>query len=402
MQLNEGQQAAHDRIIQFCRESWQNWASRESRHKLLTFGGYAGAGKTSTIGEVARTIKEGEEQRGIAFCTYAAKASLVLKSKLGPFLDENIDYCGTIHGLIYNLIGQETCKRTGKITPIYELREDGGARYDLIVLDEASMVGRKVFSDLARQGIPILAVGDHAQLPPVDPKATEPFNLMSSPQIRLERVMRQAQGHPIVKMSMHVRRTGAIPYGEFGTGVYKTFDGSHINRHKFSDPESMALCATNRTRCRINAHARGGFDHPPEPGERVVCLYNNWESYVLNGMIGTVLECRDAAAENPYTGQPMDVYRMKMDMGDFVYEGLVSRTQFGKERNESKVPGVDLFDYASCLSVWRAQGSEWDHVTFYDENAWWLDEDQKRRMRYTAVTRAKKTLRVISLTRGNR
>ena len=43
------------------------------------------------------------------------------------------------------------------------------------------MVSKEIFDDLLGYGIPILAVGDHGQLPPVNSN----FNLMGDPDVRL-------------------------------------------------------------------------------------------------------------------------------------------------------------------------------------------------------------------------
>jgi hypothetical protein len=112
MILNDEQQKIHNCAIDFV----------HSHLPLLTIGGYAGTGKTVTIGKISETLHA--EGLRIAFCAYTGKASHVLKGKisLGPR-----DYCGTIHGLMYKLIE----KRGRKL--IWEKVES--IDYDLIILE---------------------------------------------------------------------------------------------------------------------------------------------------------------------------------------------------------------------------------------------------------------------------
>jgi exodeoxyribonuclease-5 len=113
------------------------------------------------------------------------------------------------------------------------------------------MISEDYYDDLRSYGKPILAVGDHGQLPPIHGK----FNLMESPKLRLEKIHRQAEGSPIIRMSMLARLEGHIPFGNYGPGVFKTKGRNLINQIK--DPrEGVVLCGTNRTRTEINAKMR--------------------------------------------------------------------------------------------------------------------------------------------------
>lgn len=49
------------------------------------------------------------------------------------------------------------------------------------------------------------------------------------------------------------------------------------------------------------------------------------------------------------------------------------------------------FAYAYGITVWKAQGSEWDKVLGYEE-AFPYDRETKQRCAYTLVTRAKEKL----------
>jgi len=53
----------------------------------------------------------------------------------------------------------------------------------LIIVDEASMVNYDIWQDLLSFNLPILAIGDHGQLPPIEGK----FNLMENQILNLKK-----------------------------------------------------------------------------------------------------------------------------------------------------------------------------------------------------------------------
>jgi len=368
--LTPHQQAAHDLILDFTK-------SQDSvRNKLFTIGGYAGTGKTTMISSVVESIRKDNSNYSIAFCTYTGKAALVLKNKLNGTLALQ-DYCGTIHGLMYQLIA--TSMEHGKKKLHWERVPD--IDYNLIVIDEASMVDGEIFRDLQRYGIPILAIGDHGQLPPVNGK----FNLMEHPDYRLEKIMRQAENNPIIKLATMARHDGYIPCGVYGEGVEKTNDSMVVNELNWPAVD-ITLCGTNKTRIYMNSFIRGklGFTGKnPEPGEEIICLKNNREAGIFNGNIGTLRSIKEAGR----------LYEITADMNGDVFTGLVPKDQFG---NTELVEGwFDNFDWANCITTHKAQGGEWDSVVLIEERMRFMDDENWRKWLYTALTRAREKLLII-------
>ena len=69
----------------------------------------------------------------------------------------------TIHSLIYR------ARESGEETPSFELwNEAPASKARLIVIDECSMVDAELARDLMSFGVPLLVLGDPAQLPPID------------------------------------------------------------------------------------------------------------------------------------------------------------------------------------------------------------------------------------------
>lgn len=394
----------------------QEFAVREihkfinARGRELTMGGLAGTGKTYIIAR-ALTLPN---RPPVAFVALSGKAASVLKSKLeraGALLAE--DYVGTIHGLIYETdkvkqsgILQVISKKEDEVVERQPMTEkthqkidwrfnDMVGYYGLIVVDEASMVNGDIHRDLLKLNIPILAVGDHGQLPPIGGD----FNWMENPMIKLEHIHRQAADNPIVRMAMQARLEGKINMGVWGPGVemrQMTGDRSFASE---VTRDTMMLCGRNDTRIWWNNKLREQFGfsgHDPMVGERVVCLKNNHEKKIYNGMLGEILAIQPS-------GRHWYNLQVKMESG-LIYQGKCLKHQFGSVSNlynfsdngrpMSRFEIEDLFDWGWCITVHKAQGSEWDSVVLLKERIS-RSEDEWRRWLYTGSTRAREKLLVV-------
>jgi len=373
---------------------------REKKHACITMGGYAGTGKTTLLGEIRNELFRENHGLKIAFCCYTGKASRVLRMKLEEAgAMRETDFCGTIHQLIYDPV--HALDGT-----IIDWEAVDSLDYDLIVIDEASMVNAEIWNDLNSYGARIIACGDHGQLPPIEGK----LNLMEDPVLKLEEIHRQEAGNPIIGLSMIARTEGRIPPGRYGAGVSKLERGldetEETVRERFVrfDPDTMVICGLNRTRVRLNAEIRAalGFDgDEPQSGERVICLKNNWNAKqcpVLNGMLGTL-----KTIERHRKRRKWHWYKASIDMDweDRPYSGIISKDQFNNPKTIVAPPGVhytergDLFDLGYALTVHKAQGSQAKKVILFEEpNYLWRGEMWNRWL-YTAVTRAQEELLIV-------
>lgn len=378
IKLSPDQEAAEEQILQFIKE----------RRALLTIGGFAGVGKTHVLAHVVSSIEEDARPR-IAFCAFTGKAASVLRAKLEAMdtLKEN-DYCGTIHGLIYRPIFNDKKQICG-----FEKRDKFDINYELIIADEASMIDEITFNDLSSFGIPILAAGDHGQLPPVMGK----FNLMERPDVRLEKIHRQAADNPIIKLSMMARLDGYVPVGEYGAGVKKIAGREALYDMAISREDlPLFLCGKNDTRVRVNTFVRKKLciaSERPIAGDRLICLKNNRKRGIYNGMTGVlnkISPLRDHWywAEIQLEGAP-----------EFI--GTISKHQFNQRYPLREVPGIEadkignLFDFGYCLTVHKAQGSESNNVIVLEERMSAQTDDTWRRWLYTAITRSKERLLLV-------
>lgn len=388
--------------------------------QLLTLGGFAGTGKTTLIGHEAWSWLY-EHGLRVAFATYTGKASTVLERSLARS-GVRPDYIGTIHRLVYQP----------------DTDDDGGIRgwrkaddlpFDVLVVDEASMVPTLVLSDLLSYGVPILAVGDHGQLPPVG----EDAGVMAKPDIRLERIHRQAAGNPIIAIASAIRE------GASQRKILEAVEaaGDHRVRHLngqaglvealklTSDPSSSFLITyTNATRMNMNALARTvrGLDPKSQPvkGESVICLRNNYNDgerfpkaredrsgrIIANGMRGIITG--DVGPSDPKGHWLAAAVRFD-DGNESTVDMLASqfnRLTFGNYGDIREAGGPRLYswddvgllcDFGYAITCHKSQGSQAERVVVYLENALGkMQDDERRRWWYTAATRASAELLLVT------
>lgn len=389
--------------------SWKNSTKPYDNNKidLLTVGGFAGTGKTTLITHLRKILDSGSR---VAFVTFTGKASSVLKRKLeGQDALYPNDYVGTIHSLIYKPMFKISEKTGAKVVCGWT-KVDYIGLYDLIIIDEASMINKEIFYDLASYNVPILAVGDHGQLPPVS--NTDGFNLMGKPDLKLETIHRHAEDSDIIRISKMARERGYIPRGIYSKNVFKLSWDIPKCKELFSeikyDENIVVLCGMNKTRVGINSEIRRklNFTRPePYPTERLVCLKNNRSSKIMNGQLGTLVWLT-------YAGKDIFDITVQMDGFSDLYSGYTIKECFNKEnyddifyitsikRNKDfmkkqKIDCIDAFDFGYAISVHRSQGSEWDKVVLFEERSNYWDDEFYKKWLYTAVTRAKEKLFII-------
>ncbi|MCR4820683.1 MAG: ATP-dependent RecD-like DNA helicase [Elusimicrobiales bacterium] len=378
---------------QFALKAMLAWYDAEHKAKYITLGGYAGTGKTTLMAVLRQELAKRNPSLRVAFCSYTGRAARNLASRLEQ---HNClmprDSVSTIHGLIYSPIESGDGTISGWM-------RSGKPAAGLIILDEASMADSIIWEDLMSYGIPIAAVGDHGQLPPINGR----FNLMASPDLTLKSIHRQASGSPIIKVSEMARSNGFVPPGNYGPGVKKYLNSDDNAREAIGEllenyhSDTLILCGYNSTRLRINAQIRQnlGFERPePSSGDRVICLKNNSRKGIYNGMLGTIIDI-SAQSDGRYEAQ------IQMDDMKKPYSGFISASQFGSKSAASIVSdkkyrnNTDYFDFGYALTVHKAQGSQARRVILLEERFPRMDDEMWRRWLYTGITRAEEELYIF-------
>ena len=349
---------------------WYQATRRGRGEKLFRLFGYAGTGKTT----LARHVAEGIDG-DVLFAAFTGKAAAVMR-------DKGCENASTIHSLIYR------SKESKAEEPTFVLnRASDVKKASLVIIDECSMVDEELGRDLMSFGVPVLVLGDPAQLPPVKGGG---FFTESPPDIMLTEVHRQAVDNPIIRLSMLARDGERLPRGEFGDA--RVIARDQIDATQILEADQV-LVGRNETRRRYNGRIRelrGYVDPMPFLEEKLVCLRNNRQKGLLNGstwtvkLVGTrngdLIQMRVA----PDDGNGPSV---KVAVLAAMFTGQADDIPWEIRRH------TDEFDYGYALTVHKAQGSQWDHVVLFDES--FAFREHRARWLYTAVTRAAKRLTIV-------
>jgi exodeoxyribonuclease-5 len=346
------------------------WLKRGDKPVFRLFG-FAGTGKTT----LARHVAEGVEGE-VAFGAFTGKAASVMRSK-------GCEDASTIHSLIYR------SRENDEGGPSFVLnRASAAAKADLIVIDECSMVDEELGRDLLSFGVPVLVLGDPAQLPPVKGGG---YFTEAEPDVMLTEVHRQAADNPIVRMSMTIREGGRLDYGDFGAAKV-------IRRGDITPAEVLGadqvLVGMNKTRRMYNGRIREllGFRDPmPAAGEKLVCLRNDKTKGLLNGSSWRIEAIRpSASAYVRMDVRPEDERRrmaVEVSVAKEFFEGKEEDLPYALRRES------DEFTYGYALTVHKSQGSQWDDLVLFDES--FAFREHRDRWLYTGITRAAATLTIV-------
>ncbi|YP_009966440.1 Dda-like helicase [Pseudomonas phage vB_PaeS_PAO1_Ab19] len=377
---------------------------RNQNSPIFRLFGYAGTGKTT----LARHIAENVDGL-VLFAAPTGKAAYVLKTKGCP-------NTSTIHQLIYTpkeksqaklkelqaklvrekarnpVVAQNVrdleylidIEQKNLRRPSWNLNTDSLLKKaKLLIVDESSMVDESVGEDLLSFGVPILALGDPAQLPPV---AGAGFFTKQKADFLLTDIHRQARDNPIIEMSRIVREGGTLNLGRYGDS--EVVRGADFQRDWVFQADQI-LVGKNDTRRAYNARIRElrGADRAyPLKGDKLVCLRNNHDSGLLNGSLWTVETALD-------TGDGFVSLELQGEESQRVASVAHGCLFHGQNPEWYEKKEADEFDYGYAMTVHKSQGSQWDDVLVIDE---WFRNDRKQWL-YTALTRAAKTVRVVKM-----
>lgn len=346
--LSDEQQKAFERLF----------VAAKSGRPLTTMGGYAGTGKTIVLSYLQ------EELKGFSPCAFTGKAADILRRK-------GVTSAQTIHSLIYRPVEEKYGTR-------WVRRSRNELALEGFIIDEASMVSEQMFDDLSSFKLPIIAIGDHGQLPPV---ASGSFNLMKEPDVKLEKIHRNAG--PIAKFAEHLRNGG------------EAYDWPQSDQvriiHRDDVTDAMLLgvdqiiVAMNSTRVNLNKKVRklkGRTGDVPCKEDRIICLRNDRAAGTFNGQQGAVLEVAPSRREMSFVPDYGEITRVHYHADAWNAPKSIPY--------EKGAPGQNIpFDFAYAITAHKAQGDEFPAVLVYEERCpMW----EHRRWTYTAASRARESI----------
>ena len=378
--LTGEQDDALDRI-----EAWYKAVQLSpARQKFLVLSGAAGTGKSSLIRHVITRL--GLPRQDVACCAFTGKAALNINRK-------GAEAC-TLHSLMYRVERLSNGE--------FRFRRRDSIQQRLVIVDEASMISLELFEDLVHYGRPVIFIGDHHQLPPID----DGFSIMSSPDIVLHEIHRQALENPIIRQSQNVVNGIPIPYGGRDRR-FRKIRLSELQEEDLAPPETsrqeapQVLVGTNGSRKTFNSLIRelNGMSEssPPLAGEKMIVLRNNYKHNLFNGQI-VYLTSTPVRKRGKWLSTCQDEMAV-LDPSVAFYGVREKEIEFtlGGDRMDN-APQNELFmDYGYAITVHKAQGSQWDDAVIIDDGFGRGNDSMRGRWLYTAITRARRNVLLVTM-----
>ena len=350
---------------------------------ILTGG--PGTGKTTIINAMVKVYKKLFPHINIALCAPTGRAAKRLSELTGSD-------AFTIHSLLKWDLENNT----------FGQNKDEPLEYDILVIDEFSMVDQWLFSKLLEASSKvkkILIVGDENQLPSVLPGALLSDLIESDifPVEKLSKIYRQKDGSSVIFLADKINRD------DFDNIVFEDevrFIEAYDNQvddailqiirnyieHGYTIDDIQVLAPMYRNSSGINIlnnkiqqllnppsdekeDYRYGY-HTFREGDKVLQLKNIVDLDVYNGDIGTILEIDNTNKAN-----------------------ISIMVDFDGNIVEYTGENVSYLTFAYCISIHKSQGSEYPIVIMpiVKSSTFML----RKRLLYTAITRSKKNLLLV-------
>ena len=371
----------------------------KNHEKYVTISGYAGTGKSTLVRFIIAAL--GIEEEKIAYATFTGKAAEVLRRKGNK-------NAMTLHKLLYEFYP----KRDGGFIKKPKLELE----YDIVVVDECSMVPKSMIDMLLAHKIFVIFLGDPGQLPMID--KTESHDLLQHPHVFLDQIMRQAAESEIIRLTMKIRNGESIPFMK-GKEVMVIPRKELVTGHlTWGD---IVITATNANRHAFNKQIRElkGKKGLIEDGDKLLIKRNYWNDCnddgdaLVNGTIGTIHNVFETFARIPRFIKADD-HNIPIVAGEFIPEigSSFGNIDFDKTFLDKEQPFLDWrasyqlsrtkyanlnprqATYGYAITCHSAQGSQWSKVVVIEEN-FPFDREEHKRWVYTGCTRPEEKLVLV-------
>ena len=398
---------------------WQKEAAKTALKKTLTIiCGGPGTGKTTTVVKIlAILLQAAEDGRlpDIALAAPTGKAAMRLSESVGGSI-KRLDLPERIAkalpsaaATLHRLLGVR------RNSPQFRHNHENPLSFDIVVVDEASMVDLALMSklvDALKPGSRLLLLGDKDQLASVESGAVLGDLIRSLPDntVTLQKTYRFDQNIKNLAAAINaadgdsawglLEDPGAENISLLGGDSLDTLIEPYarfmtrVNRPRNGDlRELFALFNSFRVLCAVHYGSRGvddlnrrielalarrGFfsrSEPWYPGRPVLVTRNDYGLELFNGDIGICLKDPDPDSEG---GGDLKVWFERPDGGL-------------KSYSPHCLPQCET---VFAMTIHKSQGSEFDEVVVVLP-----EEDNKilsRELLYTAVTRAKRAVRLVA------
>ena len=377
--------------------------ARDNKPIIIT--GYAGTGKTTIIENIAKEVYD-RRQGQVYLAALTNKAVLRLQEATNEPSNEQIEGLkfaeySTIHSLLYGAPDEYGVFKVSQ----------GLEKGDVLVIDEASMVGSKMMKALEEKvlsrGAKLILIGDPFQLLPINDQT-----VLDKSDFQLTHVQRQGLDSSVLKIATAIRTSQQIilPKESSLDGEFTLMD--NVEKAFLADLKKNGSAADiafitdkNKPRVQVNMAARnalyGDWAFPIQDNERIIYVANSLKK--KNGAIENVntnaapltFLGKSKLVERPYLKAPQSQWRThnielyedensgeililvpQLNQAALFHGSVLERDNFELFNNYGlstmKIGGEgiralsteknNIATYGYAITAHKAQGSEWDKV----------------------------------------
>jgi exodeoxyribonuclease-5 len=356
--------------------------------------GPPGSGKTFLVNHIINALHI--DRSRIAPMAYTGSAAINMRTK-------GMTNAATIFSWLYDFVEYQIKDINGNVIldPVFNKPKVGMKfipkislpEIDLIIVDEAGMVPADMRQVIDSMNIPVIAMGDLDQLPPI---FGNPGYLTDRENVHcLTEIMRQAEGNTIITFSQMAIKGQDIPIGSYGN--VDVIWPEQLTDQMIADSR-IVICGKNATRDEFNNHIRHDMLHFysdfPQYGERLVCRKNNWTIEagginLTNGLLGSVISRPDMSVFD----NARKTFKMsfKADLNNASFEDIEVdyRYLLGTKQERDAIMNTrftygNKFEYGYAITTHMAQGAEFDRGIYIEE---YLNKNINNKLHYVGLTR---------------
>jgi exodeoxyribonuclease-5 len=417
----------------------KRFAARDKRERPVgCLEGYAGTGKTWLVAHWLGWLTSTYPSMKVLVAAPTNKAVDVLRAKVLAQCGQlpNVDFRTLDSFLGYRIKKDDDGNRE-------RLKVGKASEYDIVIVDEASMVKAAMDRELRALRVCLLYVGDPAQLQPVGEEQSPAFNC--DDKARMTEICRQAGDSPIIQLATYLRHRvddNAVFLLDDVRGMASDNRITFVRRDKVLDWAETAMdkgmdarmLAFDNVTVNGNNAAMHARRYPDAPlfgvGEKALvneAFEVNDDIMLCNGELLDVLACEesgivaedvlvyDVKVRHPERGLTVNgehvndiVLKVAGDEGHAARRHRQLTDQLYEARREGDLKRVDaILDlrrpllklaplrHAYASTVHKSQGSTYD-VAFIDWGSIYRSREMRARLMYVAATRPAKYLVVAT------
>ncbi len=393
---------------------WQKEAAKVALNRVLTIiCGGPGTGKTTTVVKILALLlhtAEGQRHPTVALAAPTGKAAMRLSEAVGKSLshlqlaENSKNAIPTSASTLHRLLGV----RRG--SPQFRHNRDNPLGWDVVVVDEASMVDLALMSklvDAIKPGARLILLGDKDQLASVESGAVLGDFIRSLPEntVELQKTYRFEAG---------IKQLAEAINGSDSATAWGLLKDASVTNVSLLEEDLLGYISERYVPFMEAMHEPGTADLQKIFAQfnsfRVLCAlhYGNRGVDPINRQVELALMQRGfpCRPDSWYPGRPVLITRNDYSLD--LYNGDIGIGLVDPESGElqvwferagggwrsyppSRLPGCKT---VFAMTIHKSQGSEFDEVVVVLP-----EEDNRilsRELVYTAVTRAKKTVRLVA------